>query len=251
MGLKNAGLFAAALVQAGFAITSGLALGIDGACHHGALSAGGITIGVSGTGLNWPYPRAHASLIDQIVQNRGAVVSEFPLNMQAHPNHFPRRNRIISGLSLGALVIEAALKSGSLITARHALEQGREVFAIPGPIHNPLAKGCHYLLRQGAKLVETVEDILSEFGETILNALSRTEGPCSSRMTTTSLPAPTALTPVEQHVLLQIAYESTHMDMILCRSGLTPGELSSILLNLELSGHIQSVAGGYVKTIAK
>ena len=158
--LGTASAFSRSLAKAGFVITSGLALGIDGAAHQAALEAGGATIGVLGTGLEKLYPQRHRSLARQMLQQGSTLVSEFPLDAGPLPGNFPRRNRIISGLSLGVLVVEASLASGSLITARLAAEQGREVFAIPGSIHHPGAKGCHQLIRDGALLVESIEQIL-------------------------------------------------------------------------------------------
>lgn len=234
-GLKNAEYFAQTLSASGFVITSGLALGIDGASHKGALSASGKTIGVCGTGLNHLYPRSHTLLANSMIQKGGAIISEFPLNIKALAQNFPRRNRIIAGLSLGVLVIEAAIKSGSLITARHAIEQGREVFAIPGSIHNPLSRGCHHLIRQGAKLVESSQDILEEFG-----ANQGKLWPEQKKQMD--------LSPREQHLLEQIGYEITSMDVIHLRSGLTTGEVSSILLILEIKGYIQTVPGGYIRS---
>ncbi|HHJ80708.1 MAG TPA: DNA-protecting protein DprA, partial [Candidatus Tenderia electrophaga] len=168
-GKENSFHFAQSLSQAGLTITSGMALGIDAAAHKGALANNGKTIAVTGTGLDRVYPARHRQLAHDIATN-GTIISEFPIGTPPLPDHFPRRNRIISGLSLGILVVEAAPKSGSLISARLANEQGLEVFAIPGSIHNPLARGCHQLIRQGAKLVETTTDILEELGVRLNNA---------------------------------------------------------------------------------
>ena len=159
-GLDTTGAFSRSLASAGFVITSGLALGVDGVAHRAALDAGGLTVGVLGTGLEKLYPQRHRALADAMINGGCAVVSEFPLEAGPLPGNFPRRNRIISGLSLGVLVVEASVASGSLITARLAAEQGREVYAIPGSIHHPGARGCHQLIRDGATLVETVDDIL-------------------------------------------------------------------------------------------
>ncbi len=239
-GLQHAEQFSFALAEAGFAITSGLALGVDAASHRGALKANGMTIGVAGTGLNHIYPRVHQKLVEEIIQQRGAVISEFPL--QAGPNawHFPRRNRIIAGMSLGVLVVEAAVKSGSLITARLAVENGRDVFAIPGSIHHPLARGCHALIRQGAILIETASDIINELGlmQAALLDIAQT-----SKIKDT--PEPIVL-PEDQLALFNcIDEEVTPLDAIILRSQLTAAEVSSILLLLELNGHIESVPGGY------
>jgi len=155
--------FARSLSRCGLVVTSGMALGIDAAGHRGALRGGGTTLAVAGTGPDRIYPARHRDLARAIVE-QGAIISEFAPGTPALPSNFPRRNRIISGLSLGVLVVEAACRSGSLITARLAAEQGREVFALPGSIHNPLARGCHHLIRQGAKLVEDIEDIVEELG---------------------------------------------------------------------------------------
>ncbi len=161
-GLENARRFAYSFSAEGITVTSGLALGIDGAAHHGALQNTGRTLAVMGHGLDHIYPMRHRALADRILEQGGGLVSEFPLGVKPVAAYFPQRNRIISGLSLGTLVVEAALRSGSLITARFALEQGREVFAIPGSVHSPLTKGCHALIRQGAKLVEVANDVLEE-----------------------------------------------------------------------------------------
>lgn len=238
-GLQLAAQFAGALVEAGCVITSGLALGIDGASHRGALAANGLTIGVMGTGLSKIYPSSHRALAHEIVRKRGAVISEFPLTMSAHPSNFPRRNRLIAGLSLGVLVVEAAIKSGSLITARYALEQGREVFAIPGSIHQPLSRGCHHLIRQGAKLVETAQDVIEEVG-----ALHQI---CQKLPESVQVPA---LSGNQRIIYDHVGREMTPVDVILLRSELTAGEVSSILLLLELDGYIQSVPGGYKRNEA-
>lgn len=244
-GEETAHAFAAHLAGVGLTITSGLALGIDAAGHRGALAANGTTIAVMGTGLDRVYPARHRDLAHEIAAAGGALVSEFPLGTQPRPENFPRRNRIISGLSLGTLVVEAVLRSGSLTTARHALEQGREVFAIPGSIHNPLARGCHALIRQGAKLVETAEDILEELGP-LAASLTRTaratapdEGPT----------APAALSPAHAQLLDLMGFDPVSVDQLTIRSGLTAAEVSSMLLILELGGHVASRAGGrYVRS---
>ena len=236
-GIKNAEIFGHDLATAGYAVTSGLALGIDGASHRGALSAKGITIAVCGSGLNHVYPKSHRPLANQIINNNGAVISEFPLEVEPRAENFPRRNRVIGGMSKGVLVVEAAVKSGSLITARHALEQGREVFAIPGSIHNPLSRGCHHLIREGAKLVESTKDILEEFAD------QTSFLPVRQTRSDKELPV------LQRRVLSEIGYEITPIDMILLRTRLTAGEVSSMLLILELNGYIQSVAGGYIREI--
>lgn len=233
VGKKAAEQFAYCLSQNGIVITSGLALGIDSASHRGALLAVGETIAVCGTGLAHMYPASNQKLAEEI-QQKGAIISEFPPDTPPRAKHFPMRNRLISGLSLGVLVIEAALRSGSLITARFANEQGRDVFALPGSIHNPLARGCHYLIRQGAKLVETAQDILEELG----NLRSLTEQrPLKSQK----------LTAKQEFILTQIGYEITALDAIIVRSGLTAGEVSSMLLVLELEGYVKIAPGGYLR----
>lgn len=238
-GRELAEQFALELAKSGLVITSGLALGIDAASHRGALAGGGKTIAVMGTGLRHIYPAGHQNLAEKIVE-QGLLISEFPPDTLPKANHFPARNRIISGLSLGVLVVEAAERSGSLITARCALEQNREVFAIPGSIHNPLARGCHQLLRQGAKLVETAKDVLEELGSrfaTLGRPVVKKAGSCLSMVEPRLAP-----------IFEQIGYEVTALDVIIYRSGLTAGEVSSMLLELELQGHVHVVSGGYVRT---
>ncbi len=235
-GRELAHHFAHTLTSAGLSITSGLALGIDAEAHRGALSANGKTLAIFGTGLNQIYPASHRKLAEEIAAN-GLLISEFSPFMPPKAANFPQRNRIISGLSLGVLIVEAALQSGSLITARYANEQGREVFAIPGSIHNPLARGCHHLIRQGAKLVETAEDILEELG-----ALSALSAPIK---TITHTKKHDTLAPPLRALLAHIGYEATALDTIIVRSGLTATEVSSMLLSLELQDLIKSTHGGY------
>jgi len=236
-GRQTATDFARHLSAAGLIITSGLALGIDAASHRGAVDAGNPTIAVMGTGLDRVYPARHRDLAREIA-TRGALVSEFPIGTPPKAENFPRRNRIISGLSLGTLVVEAALRSGSLISARYALEQGREVFAIPGSIHNPLARGCHHLLRQGAKLVETAQDVIDELG-----ALAGACLPAATENDTTATQSP-ELGPEYSQLIDYIEYEATSIDLLVEKTGLTPAEVSSMLLQLEMSGYIASNPGG-------
>lgn len=234
-GQETAAAFAGELVRQGMVITSGLALGIDGAAHYGALMADGQTIAVAGTGLDKVYPARHQKLAEQIRQ-QGAIISEFPIGTQPHPGNFPRRNRIISGLSRGVLIIEAAIRSGSLITARQALEQGRDVFAIPGSIHNPLARGCNALLRDGAKLVETAADILEELGWG--GNFSGQNLPWNNAKENLSLD--------EEYgkLLTCVGFEPTAVDTVVIRSGLTAEAVCSMLLVLELHGLVENTAGG-------
>jgi DNA processing protein len=232
--------FARQLVSYGLVITSGLAHGIDGAAHVGALESGR-TIAVFGTGLDRVYPAAHRALARQIAEN-GALVSEFPPGSEPLAQNFPRRNRLISGLSLGVLVTEAALKSGSLITARTALEQGREVFAVPGSIRNPLARGCHALLRDGAKLVESAADILSELAPLLRVALTATaaSAPPDEALADGLL----TLDAESRAVLKAMGFDPVAPDELIERSGFPAQQVTSILLVLELSGHVSSVPGG-------
>ncbi|HSW69220.1 MAG TPA: DNA-processing protein DprA [Gammaproteobacteria bacterium] len=238
-GKELAHYFAKELALAGLTITSGLALGIDAASHRGALASSGKTIAVLGTGLKFIYPRSHQKLAEDIIKEDGLLISEFSPETPPKAIHFPMRNRIISGLSLGVLVVEAAVRSGSLITARSALEQNRDVFAIPGSINNPLARGCHLLIRQGAKLVETAQDILEEIGISIQ--------PQKAGVSSSFTQEPVDLDPKLQRVLAQIGYEVTALDAIILRSGLTASEVSSMLLPLELEGYVRAVPGGYMR----
>ena len=240
--------FAKHLGSCGLTITSGLASGIDGAAHLGALDTDSGTVAVTGTGLDRVYPARHRKLAHQIAEN-GVLVSEFPTGTTPAAANFPRRNRIISGLSLGTLVIEAALRSGSLITARCALEQGREVFAIPGSIHNPLARGCHALIRQGAKLVETGDHVLEELASLISLSLSKTGSDEQTDVATGNPTEPGKLSREYQQLLDFAGYEPVSVDQLVERSGLTPEQVSSMLLVLELDDYMVSGAGGrYTRT---
>jgi DNA processing protein len=238
-GTKHASTFARDLARAGLVVTSGLAAGVDAIAHRSTLDANGLTIAVMGTGLGAIYPYKNTRLAAEILEKGGALISEFPLASGPNAYHFPRRNRIISGLSKGVLVIEAAIKSGSLITARHAAEQGREVFALPGPVQSSLSHGCHALIRQGAKLVETVTDILDELNMVYHRIAVEFSPPLAIMPKTPSVS--------EQKIYEHIGATATSLDEIILRSGLTASEVSSILLVLELQGHIQSVTGGYVR----
>jgi DNA processing protein len=241
-GRETAAEFAAHLAGVGLTITSGLALGIDTASHGGALAAGGLTVAVMGTGLDRVYPARNRALAHDIAAGNGALVSEFPTGTIPRPENFPRRNRIISGLSLGTLVVEAAPRSGSLTTARHALEQGREVFAIPGSIHNPLARGCHALIRQGAKLVETAADVLEELG-------AMTGAPGTAQMRALPTDEPGEPSPEHLQLLDYMGFDPVSVDQLVGRSGLTTAAVSSMLLILELQGRVISQAGGrYVRS---
>jgi DNA processing protein len=235
LGRENAHAFAGALATSGFVIASGLALGIDAAAHRGALEAGGVTVAVAGTGLDRVYPARNRELAHAIAR-QGALVSELPIGAPPLPEHFPSRNRIISGMSVGVLVVEAALQSGSLITARLAAEQGREVYAIPGSIHSPLARGCHALIRQGAKLVETAQHVLEELG-----ALVQVAAPPGAADRT----PPVGLTPLETQLLDCLGYDPAPIDTVIDRCGLTTDTVSSILLQLELRGLVLLGPNGY------
>jgi len=231
-GEKNAEDFAYALSQRGLCIVSGMALGIDGAAHRGALKAQGSTIAVVGTGLDIVYPARHRELAHQIVES-GLILSEFDLGTPSRAQNFPRRNRIISGLSLGCLVVEANVQSGSLITARLAAEQGREVFAIPGSIHSPQAKGCHQLIKQGAKLVDHIQDIIDEL----------------DMAGSTAPTAENADLPQAHPLLEHMGYDAVSMETLVERSGLTSDNLCAMLLMLELENKVASLPGGRYQRI--
>lgn len=246
-GIQNAGRFAQVLSHAGLTVVSGLARGIDAAAHEGALSSignHGSTIAVTGTGLDLVYPAIHRDLAHKLAVN-GCLVSEYPLGTPAIASNFPRRNRIISGLSQGVLVVEAAAQSGSLITARSALEQGREVFAIPGSIHSPLAKGCHQLIRQGAKLVESAQDVLEELRWQ--SNTSFTEAPASRRAATEELSS--QATAGLDRLLETAGHDPVSVDDLAQRSGLSAAEIQSGLFGLEMQGRIEMLAGGLYRRL--
>ena len=229
-GMRDAEAFAHALSDAGLTIVSGLALGIDGAAHRGGLRGASSSIAVVGTGLDRVYPSRHRDLVQRLITH-GAVISEFPIGTPPLAANFPRRNRVISGLARGCLVVEAALRSGSLITARLALEQGREVFAIPGSIHSPLSKGCHWLIQQGAKLVESTHDVLEELG--IECAAPRSHAAANE-----------SLVPGASALLQAMGFEPIDLDTICDRARLTTEAAATSLLNLELEGYVCRLPGG-------
>jgi DNA processing protein len=242
-GTETAHAFANQLARLGFVITSGLALGIDAAAHRGCLNASGSTIAVVGTGLDRVYPPRNGDLAAQI-RTQGLIISEFPLGTPPLARHFPQRNRIISGIARGVLVVEAGIQSGSLITAHQAIEQGREVFAIPGSIHNPNSKGCHHLLREGAKLVDSVSDILEELGGVMQSA----NGTITEYVTE---PLHVPDNKYEQ-LLAAIDTEPTSVEHIVERSGLTPDAVCSMLLVLELQNLVHMTATGqYCRALSR
>jgi DNA processing protein len=226
--LASAEAFAKALSDSGLTIISGLAAGVDAAAHRGGMAGRSRSIAVVGTGLDIVYPARHRDLAHQLA-SAGALVSEFPLGTPALPGNFPRRNRIISGMSRGCLVVEAAQQSGSLITARLANEQGREVFAMPGSIHSPLSKGCHQLIRQGAKLVECAQDILEEL---------RMSGSAVNPQ------ADPSIEPIAQKLLLHLGFDPCDIDSLCTRSGLDISIVSAQLLRLEMDGYVAPLPGG-------
>jgi len=235
-GEANAGAFAKSLSASGLTIVSGLALGIDAAAHRGGLAAAGSTIAVLGTGIDVVYPQRNAALAAQIA-GQGLLLSEFALGTAPAAHNFPRRNRLISGLARGCLVVEAALASGSLITARAAAEQGREVFAIPGSIHSPLAKGCHALIKSGAKLVESADDVLAE-----LSGFR----PSGYAATTRETPAPP-----DAGLLAHMGHDPVDVDSLCTRAGMSAEQVSSELLRLELDGQVTALPGGLFQRLEK
>jgi DNA processing protein len=245
-GRDNAEQFARYLAARGLTITSGLAIGIDGAGHRGALAEIGGTIAVLGGGLDSIYPRAHSDLAAAIAE-RGLLVSEYAPGVEPHKAHFPQRNRIIAGLSLGTLVVEATRRSGSLITARLAADYGREVFAIPGSIHNPLARGCHFLIRGGAKLVEEAADVLVELAPQLKVDLATIDRAPEE----TSGEGATVDAPEYRNVLELLGFDPRSIADLAEDSGLTAAELSSMLLILELEGFVEALPGGRYSRLRK
>lgn len=240
-GAELARRFAAELSRAGLTITSGMALGIDAACHCGALDAGAGTVAVLGAGLDRIYPPAHVELARRIVE-RGVLLSEFPLGAPPLREHFPRRNRVISALALGTLVVEAAPRSGSLITARFAREQNREVFAVPGALGSPVSGGCHQLLREGAKLVENSLHVLEEL-EGVFEARSLPTAAVAAK----PKPNPGSLPDDLRCLLEAIGFEPTPADLALARSRLSPSAVAAALAELEIRGLVKRVPGGYMR----
>ncbi|MEO7068541.1 MAG: DNA-processing protein DprA [Rhodanobacter sp.] len=256
VGLAHARVFARALAQAGFVVTSGMADGVDGAAHAAAMDIGMPTLAVLGTGPDRVYPRKHHALAQRIAA-QGALISEFPPGTAARPDHFPRRNRIISGLSLGTLVVEAGLKSGSLITARLAAEQGREVFAIPGSIQNPLARGCHRLIRDGARLVEDAMEIIETLtpaarmlGAELAERMHRLGADNASDGTSVDVGIERLQTssgwqqdPEYQRLLVELGHDPATLDELVQRTEQSPGAISSMLLMLELEAQVETLPG--------
>ncbi|MBV8031057.1 MAG: DNA-protecting protein DprA [Betaproteobacteria bacterium] len=242
-GERNAEAFAQSLSEAGLTIVSGLAMGIDAAAHRGGLAAPGSTIAVLGTGVDIIYPRRNEALADAIAR-QGLLLSEFALGTGPLPHNFPRRNRLISGLARGCLVVEAAAASGSLITARAAADQGRDVFAIPGSIHSPLSKGCHALIKTGAKLVESADDIIAELSgiHAPESATTRRE-PKSGRRAAAAAP--------QSGLLLHMGHDPVDIDVLCERAGMAPEEVSSELLRLELDGFVAALPGGLYQRLEK
>jgi DNA processing protein len=234
-GKEIAKYFANQLSQCGWTITSGLALGVDGFAHQGALIGNDSTIAVLGTAIDKMYPRRHIKLAEEILANDGLIISEFAPQTVGRAEFFPRRNRIISGLSLGTIIVEAAIKSGSLITARYAMEQNREVFAIPGNIQNPMSAGCHHLIQQGAKLVTCIDDINEEFMHLKLMPIIDKEEKNKSQ----SL--------ASDKLLDSVDFEVTPLDIVAQRSGIKVADVMSQLLECELRGLVTAVPGGYIK----
>lgn len=254
------------LSDAGIVIISGLALGIDGAAHRGALLGHAKTIAVLGCGVNYDYPKQHRELQRAIIDQGGCVISEYSPDTSPRAPHFPRRNRIISGLSDGVLVMEAAMRSGSLVTAKIAVNQGKEVMAVPGSLHNPMTQGCHWLIREGATLVTSVEEIAQCLKQQIMMTPTQELGPSTKQCrgnppAVAHSPVPTRsifengqargdcpYTPQESTILKHINEYTTSIDEIVANSRLAFHEVCSILVSLEMAGHLEKVVGGYIRT---
>jgi DNA processing protein len=245
-GRDTAFEFAESLAACGLGITSGLAEGIDSAAHRGALAAQGITVAVLGSGIDSIYPRSNQALSEEI-RLQGALISEFPLGTPPRRANFPQRNRIIAGLSLGTLVVEAARRSGSLITARLAADQNRELFAVPGSIHNPLSRGCHELIRQGAKLTETVADILSELNFSAFFEGVRRASDAQDRAGDLE----TGMDKEHKILLDALGFDPADLDMLVVRTGFKAEAVSSMMLILELEGHVQAAPGGRYSRVVR
>jgi DNA processing protein len=244
-GRETAAAFAEYLAERGLAITSGLAEGIDAHAHCGALRAQGITLGILGTGIDIVYPRCHGQLSGEI-ERQGAIITEFPWGTPPRRGNFPQRNRIIAALSLGTLVVEATRRSGSLITARLANLYGRDVFAVPGSIHNPLSRGCHELIKGGAKLAESADDILSElnFSAFFANGFPPAEG------AQPQVPATSGMDKDHKILLDALGFDPVDLDILVVRTGFKPEAVSSMMLILELEGHVQAAPGGRYSRVA-
>ena len=238
-GLATAKIFAKDLVKQGLIITSGLAAGVDGYAHNGALSVNGQTIAVLGSGLECIYPAKHRNLASEVIE-KGALVSEFWPDAKPRAEHFPRRNRIISGLSLGVLIVEAALKSGSLITAKYALEQNREVFVIPGAIQSPNSRGGNSLIQQGASLIQSSQEILAEIESLLAWSVNQQRELFETEEVNEQLPFP--------QLLANVGVEATPVDILAQRTNIPVHEVMMQLLELELQGHVAAVSGGYIRT---
>ena len=249
-GRETAQRFARYLSERGLTIVSGLATGIDGASHRGGLQGCGSTVAVLGSGPDVLFPRSHARLAAEIIAG-GLIVSEYPPGTPPLAAHFPQRNRIIAGMSVGTLVVEAARRSGSLITARLAGNYGREVFAIPGSIHNPMTKGCHRLIRDGAKLVEEAADVLVELPPLLQLAIESEAPPADVRPETPVESAPLAGQPGYTELLAALGYDPCGISDLARRTGLTAAELSSMLLLLEMEGLIEALPGGRYSRLSK
>ncbi|MFT7558378.1 MAG: DNA processing protein [Flavobacteriales bacterium] len=246
-GKGNALKFSRALSESGFVVTSGLALGVDALAHEGAIKAQGKTIGVLGCGLDKIYPASNRALSESLLETGGALVSEFLLGTSPKPQNFPQRNRIISGMSCGTLVVEAAVRSGSLITARYALQQNRDVFAIPGSIHNPLARGCHAMIKEGAVLVETAQDIVSELGSLLGFHQQSLDLNTNEHDSKIQAEEALSLNEDELEVIDAMGFDSIEFDSLALKTSFKSSDLMRILMNLEIKGLINDSGQGYMR----